>query len=194
MPDYTGSIQLDGKSHTISVSGSPSGRIMIRIGANTVYDKKPFIAKQSVSFTVSGGTGTLTWQNLGLGNLECDISIDGKTTTLSRIDKHGRVTPPLDPISRARAQIRVYGILFVAAGLFAVLLNYFELRTGRYYPSALTVAPALVFMGIFFIVKRPVVKELSSKYVTRILLIGVPLMLLVGWAFSKWFLLTFAPQ
>jgi hypothetical protein len=154
MPEFIGSIQFDGKLQSVAVSGSPYGKITIRVGGNTVYDKKPFIAKDSVSFTVAGHEGTFTWQQLGLGKLECDISIDGNTTTLSRVDYAGHIIPPMDARARTRTQLRVYGFLILAAGISAILFNYSELGSGHYDPKLLGVAPSLVLWGIFLIVKQ----------------------------------------
>lgn len=194
MAQYEGTLQVGANAVPITVSGSPTGRITVRVGARVVFDKKPFIAKESYEFSVYGKSGRLKWLQAGLMDVDCEISIDGKTATLSRLTEAGRVKPPLDVAAREKVMVRNYGFGLVALALGSILFNYFSVsRDGTYYPKLLGTSPLMMLMGIILTVKQPTSKEPPTQRMWWWMIAGAVVMCIVGWLFSQWFIRAFAP-
>ena len=192
MAEYRGVVELGGSSYPAEVSGSPNGSITVRVGGQTVFDKKPFIAKESYDLIIHGKSATLTWLQAGILDVDCEIAVEGKRVVLAKFERSGRVRPALNEAAREKVLVRNYGLGCAIGGLAFILLNYEELtRNGHYYPKWLFVAPILIVFGLYLAVAKPTSKEPPTQKMWWGIALVFLVMCGVGWAFSRWFLLTF---
>jgi len=190
---FRGAVSIGGVARQVEVSGNPTGRTAVRVDGVTVYDKKPFVARDTVSFDVGGQAVALTWRNPGLFRLECDITAGGVTTTLAGVTRRGEVVAPLDKATRLRLEARTAGVIAILAGLVVSWWNYDSLRRGYYHPSSLYFVPLAVIGGLLALLFPSRLVEGGRTAEKVVLVASLLLTLGLGFLFSRWFLATFAP-
>jgi hypothetical protein len=189
---FGGSALVNGGERRLTIVGSPLGRTTIQVDGVTVFDKKPFVARETIDFDIiPGKKATLRWQQVSLTGLECDITVDGRTATLAPVTESGAPAKPVSAQQREQFKIRMLGVGFAALGACFIVLNYFELQRGAYYPNYLMVSPLLLVSGCITLAKpRLDFSSAASRKYAVALAVG---MLIVGRFFCNWFLSTFAP-
>ena len=193
MAHFRGAVSIGGVARQVEVSGDPTGRTAVRVDGVTVYDKKPFVARDTVSFDVGGQAVTLTWRHPGLTRLECDIAAGGVTTTLAGVTRQGEVVAPLDKATLRRLEARTAGVIAILVGLVISWWNYTSLREGYYYPTTLYAVPTALIGGLLAVLFPSRVAE-GGRTAEKIVMVASLLVTLgLGFLFSRWFLATFAP-
>ena len=191
---FRGKVSIGGAVRQVEVVGSPTGRTAVSVDGATVYDKKPFVAKDTVSFAVGGQAMSLTWRHPGLTRLECDITAGGVTTTLEGVSSRGEVVAPLDPATRLRRQARTGGVIAILVGIVICFWNYDSLQRGYYLPQTLFLVPTATLGGLFAALFPSKLAGSSSGPAQRVVLVVSLLGTLgLGFLFSRWFLAAFAP-
>jgi hypothetical protein len=193
MAHFKGAVSIGGVARQVEVSGEPTGRTAVRVDRVTVYDKKPFVARDTVSLDVGGQAVTLTWRHPGLTRLECDITAGGVTTTLAGVTSRGEVVAPLDEATRRRLQARTAGVIAVFGGLALSWWNYASLQEGYYIPQTLFIVPTAILGGLFALLFPSKVAESGRTAEKVVLVVSLLVTLGLGFLFSRWFLATFAP-
>jgi hypothetical protein len=192
---FTGSVLVNGSPRQVNIQGNPLGRTVIQVDGSTVYDKKPFVQKEVIDFDVlPGKPAKMHWHQISALKMEVDVIVDNRATTLAALAKDGSVRLPVGAKERQNFQHRYTGIGFLVVAAFCFWLNYNELKqTGEYYPKALGIIPALIFMGLASIVHSFVNLNPKSKvgmWVTAAVSLSI---VAIGFTFFKdWFLATFA--
>ena len=191
---FSGSVLVNGSPRQVNIEGNPMGRTVIKVDGATVYDKKPFIQKETFEFNlVPGKPATMRWHQISPLKMECDITVDQLTTTLSTLAKDGTLRQPVGAKARQIAQIRWSGVgVLVLAGI-SFWLNYSEVSTkGEYYPKYLAAIPILTLMGIVAAVRPDF--DISAKNkaaVWTVVAIGGVALIFGFTIFTQWFLAAF---
>ena len=190
---FGGSVVVNGSQRLLTIDGNPLGRTVILVDGVTVYNKKPFIHRETIDFdVVPGKKATLRWQQVSLKGMECDITVDGNTTTVAPVTPNGSVAKPVGAKQRGEFKGRMSGAALAALGALFLVLNYFEIQRGTYYPKYLAVTPLLMVNG-FILLANPSL-DLSSAARKRGFVALAVVLLVFGWFFKNWFLNAFAPQ
>src|SRR5258708_39439981 len=93
--DFAGTVVVNGSERRLEVSGNPLGRTIVRLDGGTIYDKKPFIQKETVDFNIAPGKpATLRWQQVSVAGYEGDVTVDGRIATLPKIKRGGTAVKP----------------------------------------------------------------------------------------------------
>jgi hypothetical protein len=195
MVTFKGVAAIGGVDRQVEVSGNPSGRTVVRVDGVPMYDEKPFVARDTISFDVGGQAVTLTWRQLGLTRLECDVTSGGITATLARVMSSGGVVAPLDPATRRRVQARAGGAIALFAGIVMLWWSYDSLQRGRYDLKHLFAVPALIVGGLLgLLFPAAMTGSAGRTKQSVVMLLSLLLTLGLGYLFSRWFLATFAPR
>lgn len=193
---FAGSVLVNGSERRLAIDGNPLGRTSIQVDGVTVYDKKPFVHKETIDFDIlPGKKATLRWQQVSLTGKEVDIIVDGRSTTLATIARDGSSVRPVGAKAREDFKVRAFGGGAVALGVVFLLLNYFELRgDGQYYPKYLFIAPLLIVDGLIGLFAKPDFLDQASPARRNGFIVLQVILLILCWFFKGWFLSTFGPQ
>ena len=184
--DFAGTVVVNGSERRLEVSGNPLGRTIVRLDGITIYDKKPFIQKETIDFNiVPGKPASLRWQQVSVAGYECDVTVDGRVATLPKIRRDGTTIKPVGAKQRQNFQVQAAGFAFLGLGVMSLVLNYFDLQRG-YYWTTLGMEPLAICLGIFLIVKPDV--KLSDKHSQTVFALGGVINLIVGYFFRSWFI------
>jgi hypothetical protein len=190
---FAGTVLVNGNARRLRIESNPMGRTVIQVDGATVYDEKPFIQKDTISFDiVSGRKAMLRLQQVSFTGTECDVTVDGKTTTLTSVAKDGTVAKPVNSKQRELFKVRTFGASAIGLGVGSLILNYFELKDGSYYPKYLAIAPALIVIGAIALANPNL--DLTSPKKRNAYIVFVIALLVAGWFFKGWFVSTFGPQ
>jgi hypothetical protein len=194
MPTFRGVALIGGVNRQVEVSGNPAGRTVVRVDGVPMYDEKPFVARETVRFDVGGQEVTLTWRQLGLRRLECDIASGGITTTLSGVTSGGERGAPLDPATRRRVEIRSLGLVALVAGLLLCWWSYDSLQRGYYELKFLFAVPPLIIGGLLGVLFPSAMARGGRTTQKVVVMVSLLATLGLGFLFSRWFVATFAPR
>lgn len=190
---FAGTVDVNGRPCRLQIDGNPLGRTVIQVDGVTAYDKKPFVHRETVDFDiVPGKKATLRWQQVSLMGMECDVTVDGRTSTLTPVARDGAAVKPAGAKQREEFTVRATGAGLFGLAAAALALNYFELQTGSYYPKFLVVTPLLLVAGIMLLINPRL--DLASPSKKKAFVLLSILLLIGGWFFKGWFLSTFAAQ
>jgi hypothetical protein len=186
--DYSGSVTIAGSPKKMEIRGNPMGRTTIRLNGTTIYDKKPFIQKDTLAFDIAPGKpASLRWQQVSAFAYECDVTIDGRTTTLNPV-QNGRAVAPIGQKKREEFKTRYAGFGLIFFGLVSLLVNYSDLQRG-YYWTSLGCEPLLIACGALVIL-RPNLK-ISAEHSKWVWSVTVVANFIIGYFFRNWFIHTF---
>jgi hypothetical protein len=190
---FAGTVAVNGSERHLQIDGNPIGRTVIQVDGVTAYDKKPFVHKETIDFDiVPGKKAVLRWQQVSLKGMECDITVDGRTSTLPSVAQNGSVVKPVSAKQRQNFEARVLGAGFLALAAGALVLNYFELQRGSYYSKYLVVTPLLLVGGAMGLTHPRF--DMSTPGKKRAFAVFCGFLLIAGWFFKNWFVSTFGPQ
>jgi len=189
---FVGSAAVNGSERRVAIAGSPVGRTVIQVDGVTVYDKKPFIHKETLDFEIiPGKKATLRWQQVSVKGFECDLTVDGKTTALATMATDGSLNKSVGGTRREQFNIRAVGAGLAAMGVIALLINYMELnRGGYYYPKLIFAAPLLLVNGLIGL-SNPEFISLSTPARRNSFLVLQGVLIVFGWWFTGWFVNAF---
>lgn len=191
---FAGSVVINGKPRQVNVEGSPLGRTAIQVDGMTAYDKKPFIQKEMIQFDVlPGKAASMRWHQVSPLTMECDITVDGQTTTLGSVAKDGSTRRPVGAKARQEFQVRYGGLGFLVAAAVLFWFNYDSVtEKGMYYPKSLASIPAFILLGIIGLLHPRVDVSPKNKTLVWLTAAGAGLLVLFGFTlFTDWFLATF---
>jgi hypothetical protein len=188
---FSTAVLVNGSQRRLQIDGHPLGRTVILVDGVTAYDKKPFVHRETIAFDIlPGKKATFRWQQVSLTRMECDVTVDGRTTTLTAVARNRSSAKPVGAARREDFKVRVIGAGLLALAAAALVLNYFEIQTGSYYPKYLVVTPLLLVAGLVLLTNPRLDLGSSSK---KKAFAALSILLLVGgWFFEGWFLSTFA--
>ncbi len=192
---FTGSVLVLGSSRQLNIQGNPLGRTVIQVDGATVYDKKPFIQKETIDFNVvPGKPAKMRWHQVSPLKMECDVIVDNQTTTLSTIAKDGSQSKPVGAQARQTFQMRCLGACFLALAAFSFLLNYGNLsHEGKYNPKMLGAIPMFVLIGLAGLVHPKFNFSPKNKTMVWVTIGVAAIVMTFGFTiFTSWFLTTFA--
>lgn len=190
---FSGTVVVNGGERRLEIERSPLGHTVIQVDGVTIYDKKPFVNRNTLDFDiVPGKKAMLTFQQVSLKDVECDFSADGGTTTLTAVDRSGSVAKPVGAKQRQEFGVRTFGVGCLVGGVISLVGNYLQLKEGSYYPKFLFMAPMLLVGGVVMLANpRLDASTPGQKKATVALAV---FMLIVSWFFEHWFVSTFGPQ
>lgn len=190
---FAGTVLVNGSERRLKIDSNPLGRTVIQVDGATTYDKKPFVAKDTIDFDiVPGKKALLRLHQVSFTGMECDVTVDGRTTTLSSVARDGSLAKPVGARQREEFKARAFGAGAVAAGIGFLILNYFELQKGSYYPKYLAISPFLIVVGSVLLANPNL--DLSSPKKKNAYIAALVGLLIAGWFFKSWFVSTFGPQ
>jgi hypothetical protein len=190
---FAGTVVVNSSQRRLQIDGNPLGRTVIQVDGVTAYDKKPFVHRETIDFDIiPGKKATLRWQQVSLTGMECDVIVDGHTTSLTSVSHGNSVAKPMGAKQREDFKARAIGagLLGLAAAVFA--FNYIEIRTGSYYPNSLVAIPLFLVNGTILLT-NPRLQLTSPSKKTSLVVLAL-FLLVAGWFFKNWFLSTFAAQ
>ena len=187
--NYAGSILVNGSERKIEVSGNPVGRTTIQLDGITVYDKTPFVHKETIEFQpIPGKKAVLRWQQVSVTGVECDVTVDGKTSTLSGLTRDG-VLKPVGQEKRREFEVWMAGAALIVFGIVSLVMNYYDLKTGHYW-TTLGSEPIALVAGATVCIRPSAYQGLSQTTQKILIVLGVGAMFL----FHELFLSLWVPR
>jgi uncharacterized protein YjeT (DUF2065 family) len=171
MPQYRGTVQVKGRSHSVDVDGNYAFRTSIRVDGLVVATRGPMNLSFAFPFRIDGVPVTMRWIPVGL-SYECRVIAD-QNVALSPLNRTGESLPLISAEEKARRNLRIAGFVGVAVGILLMATGA-GLEAGQSYsPTIVALGPVAVLAGVVCAAAPRFARRLNRGNRERLLTWGV---------------------